>query len=380
MKKRLFIGLVGCCALLTKAQESTSSFNVLRLAGSARVAALGGDNISIIDEAPAVGLSNPALYANVPDHSLGFTFMTYPAGGSYMGTQFVEAFGERHTAAFALQMMNYGATDETDENGLVLGSFSPKDAVLSAGYSYLMNDRITGGATLKGVYSRYGDFSAFTLAVDLGLNYYDADRDLSVSAAVLNVGRQVKTFHDDVRQHLPFQVQLGVSAGLNNAPVRLSLTMVDVTRWSSKYLYTTEDKVSFGRKVLNHFVVGAEWFPTAQFYVAAGYNARRAYELKQAGSSHAAGLSIGAGLRLSNFKLDASFSKISFSASSLMVNVAYAFPAKKRPAAALENNSLPMSKAVKPLPTQKAEEKSNLSPKSSETTPKTSDEKQPVIE
>ena len=57
-------------ALMASAQEYDASFNTLRLPVSSHTAALGGQNVSLIEDAPAIGWSNPALYANVSDLSL----------------------------------------------------------------------------------------------------------------------------------------------------------------------------------------------------------------------------------------------------------------------------------------------------------------------
>lgn len=327
MKKILHTLLFCLFALTISAQESESSFTSLGFPVSSHIAALGGQNISLIDDAPAIGTQNPALYANVSDKSLGLMFMTYAAGSNLMGAQFVKAFGERHTAALSAQLFNYGSIDETDEQGLVTGSFSPSDFVLNAGYSYLFSDFVSGGANLKFLSASYGGYNAVAVAVDLGLNYYDEERDLSISVAMNNLGRQVKTFHEDgVAESLPFNLMAGVTMGLEHAPVRFSLTLTDLTRWKSSYWYTQSgESIDFGRKLLNHLVLGLDVLPTQSTYLSVGFNARRAYELKQAGGSHGTGLTFGGGLRLSTFKLGFSYAKYSLSASSLMFNLAYSF-------------------------------------------------------
>ena len=100
MKKCLY-AIVGLLySLGSYAQESSSAYTVLKLPVSAHASALGGENISAIEDAPWVGWSNPALYSSVSDRSLGLSFMTYASGSSWMGAQFVKGFGERHTAAF----------------------------------------------------------------------------------------------------------------------------------------------------------------------------------------------------------------------------------------------------------------------------------------
>ena len=324
--KRILIILVSLLSSLPSwAQEGSFSQTVLRLPTSSHVAALGGENISLTEDTPWAGMSNPALLSGVSNLSLGLNFMTYAGGSTYAGAEFVKAFGERHTGAAFAQMLSYGEMSETDASGNELGSFSPKDIVFGVGYSYLLSDRWAGGANLKGIYSKYADFSAFALAVDLGINYLDEENDLSISATMMNIGAPLKTF-DDRTERLPYNLQVGFSKGMAHLPVRFSVTLTDLTRWRTKdYFHPADEKLSFGKKALNHFVVGLDVEPTDYLYLGVGYNFRRAYELKAAGSSHWAGITAGAGLRLSRFKLGLSYAKYHLSCSSLMCNAGYSF-------------------------------------------------------
>lgn len=332
MNIKIFSLLLAVLPATALAQEYASAFNTLRLPASSHAAALGGQNVTLIEDEPTAGWYNPALYANVSDLSAGLDFMTYAAGSTWMGAHFVKAFGERHTMAVGAQYMNYGKMDETDEAGNTLGQFSAKDIVIGAGYSYLLSDRWTGGANLKMMVSNLADYTALAAAIDVGLNYYDDENDLSVSASLQNIGTQLKAYHDGQRTHLPFTLALGFSKGMAHLPVRFHVTMTDVTRWKSSYYVLPEnkdkdksDKVGFGKKALNHFVLGLDILPTDYLYLSVGYNFRRAYELKASGSSHLAGLSAGAGVNVKHFKFGVSYAKYHQASNSIMANVGYAF-------------------------------------------------------
>lgn len=332
MNIKIFSLLLTVLPATALAQEYASAFNTLRLPASSHAAALGGQNVTLIEDEPTAGWYNPALYANVSDLSAGLDFMTYAAGSTWMGAHFVKAFGERHTMAVGAQYMNYGKMDETDEAGNTLGQFSAKDIVIGAGYSYLLSDRWTGGANLKMMVSNLADYTALAAAIDVGVNYYDDENDLSVSASLQNIGTQLKAYHDGQRTHLPFTLALGFSKGMAHLPVRFHVTMTDVTRWKSSYYVLPEnkdkdksDKVGFGKIALNHFVLGLDILPTDYLYLSVGYNFRRAYELKASGSSHLAGLSAGAGVNVKHFKFGVSYAKYHQASNSIMANVGYAF-------------------------------------------------------
>ncbi len=316
--------LLAACAPL-QAQESTSAYHFLQFPQSSHTTALGGANISAVDDDPAAAMNNPALLSTVSDRSLGLNFMTYAAGSKAVGATFVKAFGERHTGAIAAQYLGYGSMDETDADGNVIGSFSAKDLSLTAGYAYLLNDRWAGGASLKMLYSKYAEFSSLALAVDVGLNYYDVDADFSVSIALKNLGVQLKAFEDD-REHVPYDLQVGLSKGMAHAPIRFSLTLTDLTRWhTSDYFVPEGEELKSVQKFLNHVAVGIDVFPIDALYLSAGYNFRRAYELKAAGSGHGAGISLGGGVQLSRFRAGLAWARYHLAASSLHFDVAYAF-------------------------------------------------------
>ena len=270
-------------------------------------------------------MNNPSLLSTVSDRTLSLNFMTYAAGSKAVGAAFAKAFGERHTGAVAAQYLGYGSMDETDAEGNVIGSFSAKDLSLTAGYAYLLNDRWAGGASVKMIYSKYAEFSSLALAVDVGLNYYDVDADFSASLALKNLGVQLKAFEDD-HDHVPYDLQLGLSKGIARAPIRFSLTLTDLTRWrTSDYFVPEGDELKSLQKLLNHVVVGVDVFPIDALYLSAGYNFRRAYELKAAGSGKGAGLSVGGGVQLSRFRAGIAWARYHLAASSLHFDVAYTF-------------------------------------------------------
>ena len=305
-----------------RGQESTSVFNFLNLPTSAHTTALGGRNISLIEDDASLIFQNPALLASVSDNSLNLNFMTYMRGSKTGSASFSRIAGERGTWGVGVQFVGYGNMKETLETGEELGDVRALDMAISGMYSYSLSERWVGAATGKIIYSKYADYTSCGLAVDLGLNYYDEEHDFSVSAVAANLGGQVKAFGED-HERLPFNLQLGFTKSLGHAPIRFSVTMVDISRWSSKYHYHVSKKPKGGSILMNHFCVGVDIIPTKQFYVAAGFNFRRAYEMKAAGSSHAAGLSAGAGLNIKKFKLGLAYAKYHVSAPTLSVSLSY---------------------------------------------------------
>lgn len=312
MKKVLFVVLSILTAAVAAAQESQTDYNFLRLPVSAHAAALGGDNITIIEDDPTLIFHNPALISSVSDKSLNLNYMTYMEGVKTASASFVKAWGERATWGVSAQYMDYGTMRETTEDNIETGTFSAKDIMVGGSLAYLLNDRFAGGITAKFITSHIAGYSSIAVGVDLGINYYDEDHGLSLSAVARNLGGQVKAYDDDFEK-IPFDLQLGVSKKLGNAPLRLSATMTRLNNWEGDFI--------------NHFVIGADILLSQSVYIAGGYNFRRADEMKIADSegesSHGAGLSIGAGLQLERFKLQVAYAKYHVSSTSLMFNVTY---------------------------------------------------------
>ena len=69
--------------------------------------------------------------------------------------------------------------------------------------------------------------------------------------------------------------------------------------------------------------IGVDIVPTDRFYVAVGYNFRRAYELKAAGSSRFAGFTCGAGLNVKKFQLGLAYAKYHVSSPCFSVSLGY---------------------------------------------------------
>ena len=319
------------------AQESTSVFNFLNLPTSSHALALGGKNISLIEDDASLIFQNPALMSNVSDRSLNFNFLTYMQGSNAGNLSYVQASGERGTWATMAQFVGYGNITETDEWGNITGTSGALDMNLAGGYSYLLSDRWAGGVNGKFLYSNYAGYSSIALAVDLGINYFNGDKDFSCSFVATNLGGQVTAF-GDIGETLPIDIQLGVSKGLGRVPIRLHLMFSDMFHWRKNY-YSPDGNISGFQVFLNHLNIGADLkLYDGRFWLGLGYNFRRGYEMMAGGSSHAAGLTIGAGINIKRIKVGMAYGNYHAGAPTLSFNVAYSF--------AKENKSTTSTNAI----------------------------------
>lgn len=303
----LFVAVAQCYA-----QDSQTAYNFLRIPVSAHAKALGGENITVIEDDAALIFSNPALAASVSDKTIGLAY-SHLSGGINMGSaNFTKVFKEKATLAAGAQFINYGKMREVDENNVQTGEFSPTEVAVSATFAYQLARNLVGGITAKAVMAYIGKNNSMGFGVDLGLNYYHPDREWSISAVARNLGGQLKAFEEDY-DPMPFDLQLGVSKTFKGLPVRLSATFVDLTHYNYPFI--------------QHLCLGADVLLSSQIWIGAGYNFRSNKEMNivtnDGESSHAAGLTLGAGINLERFKLNLSYAKQHVSAHSLNVNVAF---------------------------------------------------------
>ena len=101
-------------------QESASVFSFLNLPTSAHTVALGGRNISTIEDDASLIFQNPALMASVSNNSMNLNFMTYMRGSKTGSASFVRLQGERGTWGTGIQFVGYGKMQETTETGEVI--------------------------------------------------------------------------------------------------------------------------------------------------------------------------------------------------------------------------------------------------------------------
>lgn len=313
MKKIVLSIFFALLATSIQAQDGRTVYNFLRLPVSAHGAAMGGDNISLVEDDESMIFHNPSLLSNVSDKTILVNYMNYMSGVNTASAAFNRVIKERASVALSGQYINYGSMKEMSADNIQNGQFSAKDISIAGYFSYLLTDRITGGVAAKFITSYIGEYNSLALGVDLGLNYYHQESELSVSLVAKNLGGQVKSY-DDNFERMPMDLQVGISKRLVHTPLRFSATLTDLTHWNYKFI--------------QHLSAGAELILSPQIWIGAGYNFRRAKEMSIENSDHEkssnwAGFSLGAGVSLNNFKLNIAYGKYHVSSSSILINIAY---------------------------------------------------------
>ncbi len=332
MKKKLYIlALAVSAAVLTAiGQDSNAAYNFLNITSSSKIYGLGGVNVSLVDDDITVADQNPALMGAEMSGMIALNYMHYLGGSNFAGVRYGHSAGERGAWSAAIQYFGYGSMKEAGPDGIVTGTFSPKDVCFGGIYSHDITGRLRGGIALKGIYSGYADYSAFALATDLGINYYDPDRDLSLSVVVANLGGQVKRFHESY-DRLPVDIRLGWSQTFGGFPVRFSITAWNLTKWKLPYVETgdgtstdtPEVKDSFGSNLFRHLVFGLDLVSSPNYYISLGYNYKTRTDMATYSRSFLSGFSLGAGLNVKSLKLALAFAQPHKGGTTLMFNISY---------------------------------------------------------
>lgn len=320
--------LLTLLSLKASGQDGSTSYSFLNIPSSTLAYGLGGVNISNIDDDINSADRNPGLLGSEIEMQLGVNYMHYIGNSNFAGVKFGKAAGEHGAWAAGIQYFGYGSIKGADINGVLTGDFSPKDMVFSGTYAHDISERWRGGATIKLAYSTYDAYSAFALATDLGVNYYNPESDFSFSAMVANLGGQVKRFNERY-DRLPIDIRLGASKSFGSLPIVFSITAWNLTKWKLPYWHTgdgtetsePELKDSFGSNLFRHLIFGADFTPSDKFRIGLGYNYKTRTDMSTYKRSFLSGFSASLGLKVRNFGLGVAFAQPHSGASTIMLNI-----------------------------------------------------------
>ncbi len=262
------------------------------------------------------------------DNQIMLDYMHYLGGSNFAGLRYARQAGDHGAWSAAIRYFGYGSMKETLPDGSAIGTFSPKDLSFSGTYSHDITETLRGGIDLKMIYSSYADYTAFAISTDLGINYYDSDRDLSLSAVVANLGGQVKRFNDSY-DRLPFDIRLGWSQSFGSFPVRFSITAWNLTKWHLPFVETgdgsdsSEPKIkdSFSSNLFRHLVFGADLISSSNFYLGIGYNYKTRTDMSTYSRSFLSGFSLAGGIKVKSFNVGVAFAQPHSGATTLMLNL-----------------------------------------------------------
>lgn len=318
----------GFCTSQVNAQNGSTSYDFLNIPTSARAYAMGGTAPALVTEDISLADQNPALLGAEIETQVGVGYMHYMGSGNFASVRFGKAAGEYSAWGAGIRYLNYGSMTQFDQTGVQGERFTPTDIVFEGTYSRDISERWRGGVNLNLVYSHYDVYTAFAVAVDLGVNYYDDEHDLSFSFLLKNLGGQLKRFHENYNR-LPIDVQIGYMQGLGESPFSLAITARHLTRWNLPFYTHPNDgsgdtqtlKSNFISNLFRHLTFGLQYAPTDKFYLAAGYDYKTRTDMSSYSRNFLSGFSVGGGVNVKSFGFGVAYSMPHKGGSTLMLNL-----------------------------------------------------------
>ena len=314
------------CSFLSQvvfAQTGDTGYTFLRYPSSARVNALGGHTVSLVDRDPSLIYHNPALLGAEMDQMVNLNYLNYISDINVGSALFTKAIKEKAAWGVGASFFSQGNIRGMSEEGLPTGDFTAKDISVNGFFSYDLSERWRGGVAMKFLYSSIGDYTSMGMAIDAGLSYYNSEKGFSFGFALKHIGAQMKAYEDE-RQKMPWDIQVGISKRMAHAPIRFSLTAMYLNKWKINYINDSNVEYkedSFFNSFLKHWVIGVDYIPSDNFWLGIGYNPKTALDMKLQGGNALAGFSGGAGVRIKMFDVGVSVAKYHPSALSFMLSL-----------------------------------------------------------
>jgi len=278
-----------------------SSFEFVNVPGNARLAGMGGVNVSLADRDVNFFSSNPALSSDSLDHFAAASYQAYVAKIGHAFISYQHPFPKLGSLTFAVQHINYGTIQGYDQSGTETAEFNSGETALYISKSHQIgNFRL--GATIKGAFSNLAGYRASAMMMDIGGAFIHPQKNLTVGLVIKNLGAVISDYRSANKSSLPFDVQLGVTVKPEHMPIRFSFTGYQLARDISYSSGADDEKPGTIKKILEHVNFGGEILIHKNVNILVGYNYLIHETLKLSSGGGGAGLSIGFSAAVKNFE------------------------------------------------------------------------------
>lgn len=313
--------LISISLNLSAQNGGSGVYSFLDLPYSAKMTALGGKNVSLKNEYNSFAFYNPSLINSDAKGGINLSYLNYISDINAGMASYSMGATKYGNFLASVQYVNYGKFIEASQYGDITGSFSANEFALIGGWCLpVLDSIITIGANSKFIFSQLEQYNSFGVAFDISAYYQNKSGNTSTSLIIRNLGAQLTSYNDS-HEPLAIDVILGFSTKLEHAPFRLSATFHYLNNYNLSYvgktttnsLYTPEENPSdFGKisdEIFRHVILGVEFIPSKNFYVAIGYNHKRRKEMIDYQRKSLTGFSLGAGIKVRKLNIDYSIAQ-----------------------------------------------------------------------
>jgi hypothetical protein len=279
-----------------------SSYDFLNTPASARMAGLGAVNVSLANRDVNFFFANPALVTDslAGLASAGYTFYVGDIGQAVFA--YTHNFNRIGTVSFGVQHLGYGEIQGYDASGAETGSFKSGETALVVSKSHTIG-AFTLGVNVKGVFSSIAGYRSSAVLADVGGTFRHPDHDLTIGLVIKNAGFVFSEYSETSQTKIPFDVQTGVTFKPRHMPLRISVTVYNLTRPGDAFDDPQQEEDNLGSiaKVMQHVNFGAEILFHRNVNVLIGYNVLKQTELKT--ENHGGGITVGASFKIKAFDI-----------------------------------------------------------------------------
>ncbi|GHT49347.1 hypothetical protein FACS189440_14930 [Bacteroidia bacterium] len=279
--KRYF-AIIMLIGVVTLAQGQSVPF--LNFFSDARTAAMGNAGFAVASPF-AVNRNMAAILLNdAYSTEIGASYLSWQPQVTNSTLINAAGYTQYGNAGFAagIRYNTLDAIETTDEQGNVIGSFSPSEYAMEVGFGYRINPAIALGASLRYISSDLGgEKKASAIAADISALYNS--KNLSAGVGFSNVGSKID--YGNSEYALPARIQSGIACRLLDKEEHSVLGVVDAA-----YQLSSENKGLLGG-------IGAEYTYKNLASLRTGYH----FEDESVGASYA---TVGCGVHLSGFSVN----------------------------------------------------------------------------
>jgi hypothetical protein len=235
MKRCLFF-LIAVSVIISTArgtdiysEAGSKGLSFLKIGLGARAGALGEAYVAVANDATAP-MWNPAGLTQAEGRDVLFIHNQWfqDIRTEYLGTAF--RFGE-NGLGFGFLINTVGDIDNRSANGTLMGTFSAHDVALMGAYARRLNRFASVGLTLKVLYEKMYIYSSSGYALDLGAQVSPGMSNMSLGAAVQNIGKMGAMRDEEIP--LPLTVRAGLAYRVTADPINGNmLVTADVSKAS----------------------------------------------------------------------------------------------------------------------------------------------------
>jgi hypothetical protein len=309
----------------------TTAVPILTVSPDARSAAMGDAGVAISPDVNAAHWNPAKLGFITTDLSVGLSHSPWlrniinDMALSYLSM--TKKVNDRAAFSASLLYFDLGEIQFTDDFGLPLNNFNPKEYTFDVAYGQQLSNNFSLGIAARFIHSNLSagindSRPGNSAAVDIGA-YYNKDvtmgareYNLAFGANISNIGAKIAYTNAERKDFLPTNLRLGTALTMNLDPYNKITLAID----GNKLLVPSEigtDNISVPRAIFSSFgdarngfkeelqevvlSTGMEYWYNDVFAARAGYF----YESPNKGDRHY--LSLGLGMRYQKFGIDAAY-------------------------------------------------------------------------